>query len=299
MNFFKVDTECSISYPIRQRWSRLVRPFIILISLTAFAGSAVVASERWDFTAGMGVYTENVYIGSDDYYVTPLPSFKANFTRGAISYSISLLEGLGVTYVNPRRGFLGSVTINAGNNSRSSDVYSIIGFDVKHSDKIRTFLKDTPDLSTPYYVSAMFAYPTSVGMFGASLGYYPTTVENNQDGIEDDVRHGFLYSMLYIIQRPVTDRLSFLGMFSLEVMNEDYADAWYSVENKTEALEEFDAHAGLRDAQMVLQLSYRLSNRVSMSLDYLGTVLLRDAKRSPYTVEQLHQTVGVQTSYSF
>ena len=280
-------------------WSQLGRAVLSFVLVSVCCATTAVAQQGWGFSVGMGVYTENVYIGSDDYYVTPLPSFKANYTRGAISYSISLLEGLGVTYVNPRRGFLSSITLNAGNNSRNSDVYSIFGFDVKHSDKTRTFLKDTPDLSTPYYVSAMFAYPAPVGLFGASLGYYPTTVENNQDGNEDEVRLGFLYSVLYIVQHPITERLSLLGMSSLEFMDKNYADAWYSVENKTEALEEFDAHAGLRDAQMVLQLSYRLSNRVSMSLDYLGTVLLGDAKRSPYTVEQLHQTIGVQTSYRF
>ena len=176
---------------IRRCWSRSIRPFIILISLTAFAGSAATASDGWNFTAGMGVYTENVYIGSDDYYVTPLPTFKAQYTRGGVSYSISLLEGLGVTYMNQQGGFLASVTINAGDR-RNSKEYSVVGFDFDQSDKTEALLKDSPDLFTQIYVSTMFAYPTPVGMVGASLGYYPTTVEYSRDGLEDEVRQGFL-----------------------------------------------------------------------------------------------------------
>lgn len=279
-------------------WSQLGRAVLSFVLVLACCATTVVAQQGWDFSVGMGVYTENVYIGSNDHYVTPLPSFKAIYTRGAASYSISLLEGLGVTYVNSRRGFLTSLTVNVGDR-RNSENYSVVAFDVDHSNETRALLRDSPDLFTQIYVSTMFAYPTPVGMFGVSLGYYPTTVEYNRDGIEDEVRQGFLYSILCIIQRPVTDRISLLGMSSLEFMSQEYADAWYSVEKEIGALKEFNAGAGLRDAQVAFQVGYRLSNRVSMSLDYLGTVLLQDAKRSPYTVEQLHQTIGVQTSYSF
>jgi len=295
MMFDKQDNPVAV---FSRCWSQLGRAVLSFVIVLACCATTVVAQQGWDFSVGTGVYTENVYIGSDDYYVTPLPSFKANYTRGAISYSISLLEGLGVTYMNQQHGFLASVTINAGDR-RNSEKYSVVCFDVDHSDKTRALLKDSPDLFTQIYVSTMFAYPTPVGMVGASLGYYPTTVEYNRDGIEDEVRQGFLYSILYIIQQPITDRISLLGMSNLEFMNQEYADAWYSVEKKTETLKEFNARAGLRDAQVAFQVGYRLSNRVSMSLDYMGTVLLGDANKSPYTVEQLHQTIGVQTSYSF
>ncbi|MCK4413719.1 MAG: MipA/OmpV family protein [Candidatus Eisenbacteria sp.] len=283
---------------IPRRWSQLGRAALSFVLVSACCATTAVAQRGWDFSVGAGVYTENVYSGSDDYYLTPLPTFKAMYTRGGLSYSISLLEGLGVTYMNQQRGFLASVTINAGDR-RNSEQYSVVGFDVDHSDKTRTLLRDSPDSFTQIYVSTTFAYPTPVGMVGASLGYYPTTVEYNRDGIDDEVRHGFLYSLLYVIQQPVTDRISLLGMSSLEFMSREYAGAWYSVEKELEALKEFNACAGLRDAQVAFQVGYRLSNRLSMSLDYLGTVLLGDAKRSPYTVEQLQQTIGVQTSYSF
>jgi outer membrane scaffolding protein for murein synthesis (MipA/OmpV family) len=134
---------------------------------------------------------------------------------------------------------------------------------------------------------------------GVSVGYHPTTIEYYSDANEDEVTNGFLYSMLYVVQHPLTDRVSLLGMSSLEFMSQDYADAWYSVETETEALRRFEADAGLRDAQLAFQVGYSVSDRVDLSLDYVGTILLGDAKRSPYTVTQLHQTFGVQTSYGF
>jgi len=198
----------------------------------------------------------------------------------------------------PGRDFLVNLTANVGDR-RNSENYSVVGYDTEYSDKTRALLKDSPDLSTNVYVSAMFAYITSIGVFGVSFGYHPTTIEYNQGGLDNEVGHGFIYSMLYVIQLPVTDRISILGMSNLEFMTGEYADTWYSVETETDALQIFDADPGLRDIQIAFQLGYRLSNRVSISLDYLGTILMGDAKKSPYTIDQLHQTIGLQTSYGF
>lgn len=284
--------------PAKRRvgWGHHLAIMVVLIGMTLSGTSR--AQDGWSFTAGAGVYGENVYFGSGEYYLTPLPTFKATYTRGGVSCSISLLEGLNLTYVDQSRGFISSLEVNAGNR-RNCDSYSVAGFDINHSDKTQALLAGTPDVFTELYLKAMFAYPTPVGVMGVSAGYHPTKVEHRQETTPDATKHGFLYSVFYLVQRPVGNRLVLLGMSSLEFMDQTYADTWYSLDEETEALETFRAGAGLRDAVLACQLQYIASARLNTSLVYEGTLLLGDASASPYTVERLQHTFGIETTYSF
>ncbi len=266
--------------------------------IAACLATTVGAEEGWNLTVGTGVFGANVYTGSDEHYVAPMPTFKANYAKGRFSYVVSLTEGLSASYVNPDYGLIGSFSINAGE-ERKRTAYSVAGFNVKHSERTRIFLADSPNLSSPIMASAMLGYLTPVGIVGATAGYHPTKVESSQRGMEGKTEHGFLYSMLYMVELPLRDRLSVAGMFSLELMDQNYADTWYSVERETQAVDAFAADAGLRDIQIALQVNYDISQRVGMSIIGADTILLGGARKSPYTTEKIQRTMSLETYYRF
>jgi outer membrane scaffolding protein for murein synthesis (MipA/OmpV family) len=88
-------------------------------------------------------------------------------------------------------------------------------------------------------------------------------------------------------------------MFTIEAMDESYADAWYGVEHETATLEHFEANAGLRGAEMAMHANYSVSERVSVSLYCANMSLLDDARDTPYTTASQQQTFLLHARYSF
>lgn len=252
----------------------------------------------WQFSIGGGVCSENVYVGSDEYYVTPVPNLNASYKRGNFDCSLSLLEGLGFTYMRPDLGLIANFTINYGP-TRHSEEYSVAGITMKHSSRTKELLKGTTNCDTPYAYNTMVASVTPIGLFGISLGIHPTSVEYAAVGRDGETRTGLLYSAQYIIGSSVTDRLSFSGFCVIEYMDHEYADTWYTVETATSSLDEFTAGAGLRSSMVALEIKYRISERISLTTVGAGTLLLADAKQSPYTSESLQGTIMIQTFYRF
>lgn len=262
------------------------------------AQSAKNQQNGWKSSVGVGVAGENVYVGSDDYYVVPLPSFKASYTHENVNYSLSLLEGLGVTYMIPDWGLMVDVNLNAGS-TRDPEEYTVLGVPVEHSSDTKRLLAGTPSLDTPLALKTMLATPTQIGMLGASVAIHPTSVEYQRTGLEDETRTGLIYSALYNLDIPISQRLSLSGLLSLDFMDETYADTWYSVDQPTPALDRFEAEAGLHSSMIMLGINYQISDRVSLSAVGGSTILMGDAKDSPYTVEPVQRQVIVQTVYHF
>lgn len=289
------DTQYRLSKAGRSRFM-----VAVLVAMSAGMALEALAGEKgWDYTAGIAVLSESVYVGSDETYAAPTPTFRASYDAGALSYFISLpLEGVGVTYQSEQHNVTGGLMLNFGG-QRAPDEYSVIGIPVDHSDKTRAFLEGSPEVETPVEIAATLQRPMNIGIVGASLAYHPTTVEYAQGGIDDKVKHGLLASLSYMKQIPVTERLSISGIFSMEFMDDRYAEAWYSVEHETTALDAFQAKAGLRDAEIAIHASYNISERVALSLYGANMVLLGDAEDSPYTVEQNQQTFLAELTYRF
>ncbi len=274
---------------------------IYLIGIAVLLATQTLPAQEtgWGFTVGGGICGENVYVGSDDYYVMPVPNVKASYSKGRVAYSLSVLEGLGVTYMNPNLGLLAGVNINAGE-TRNSEEYSVLGIPVKHSTKTRKLLEGTPNTETPFAFNLMLAYSSPVGIFGVSLAYHPISVEYNQtDDLKDETRHGYMYSALYTIGGQATDRLSISGLLSVDFMDRNYADTWYTVERATKSLNAFQASAGLRSSLVAVEINYQISKRVNLLLVGATTILLGDARNSPFTVETVQRTMSIQTLYHF
>lgn len=277
-----------------KRIHALIACWMILLA----AQSAHAQQNGWDFSVGGGVAGEYVYVGSDDYYVAPLPSFKASYTHEKVNYSLSLLDGLGVTYMNPGWGLMVDVNLNAGS-ARDREEYTVVGVPVKHSSDTKRLLAGTPNLDTPLALTIMLATTTQIGTLGASVAIHPTSVEYQRSGLEDETRTGLLYSALYNLDIQISQRLSLSGLFSLDFMDDTYADTWYTVDQPTPALAMFEAEAGLHSSMIMLEINYQVSNRVSLSAVGGSTILMGDAKDSPFTVETVQRQVMVQTLYHF
>ena len=136
-------------------------------------------------------------------------------------------------------------------------------------------------------------------MFGASVAIHPTSVEYQRAGVVDETRTGFLYSTFYNVDIPVSQRLSLSGLFSLDFMDDTYADTWYTVDQPTPALDMFEAQAGLHSSMIMLEINYQISDRVSLSAVGGSSILMGDAKDSPFTVETVQRQVMMQTLYHF
>ena len=277
-----------------KRIQTLIACWMILLA----AQSANAQQNGWEFSVGGGVAGEYVYPGSDDYYVAPLPSFNASYTHENVNYSLSLLDGLGITYMNPGWGLMMDVNLNAGS-YRDPDEYTVVGVPVKHNSDTKRLLADTPSLDTPLALTIMLATTTQIGIFGASVAIHPTSVEYPRVGLQDETRTGLIYSAFYNLDIPISQRLSLSGLFSLDFMDDTYADTWYTVDQPTPALDKFEADAGLHSSMIMLEINYQISERVCLSAVGGSTILLGDATDSPFTVETFQRQVMVQTLYHF
>ena len=264
-----------------------------------FAAGSATGDGDWDVQVDAGALAGNTYLGSDEYFVTPLPAIRASRTTKNTTWFISLpLEGVGVSHRNPASGLTTSLAMNFGG-SRGPEEYSVLGFPVEHSDRIRTLLAGSSEVTTPVVFEAKLEYPVPFGSLGTSLGYPPISIDSRQTQITDDVRHGFLLSLQHKAIIPVTRKLVAGSVLALELMDGNYAEAWYSVSRETRHLAEYEAKAGAQDIQATLFASYQVTRKINLTLFYRHMLLLGDAANCPYTLDESQQSYLLRTSYSF
>jgi outer membrane scaffolding protein for murein synthesis (MipA/OmpV family) len=257
----------------------------------------VFPSEKpWEFSLGAGVYTSNAYYGSKEMYASPFPDIKVSYTKGNFSSSVSFLDGIGITYVNPENHFLAGININNGE-ERDSEEYTGLGVSKDHSDKVKKLLEGTPDVSTDIKTELMLGYMSKFGIFGVSLEYHPTT--QKMPGKREQIYDGFISSLSYTKPVSVTNKLTVTTKLAVDLMDKNYAKAWYLVEKPTQALNAFEADAGLRDVQLAVRIDYKFSVHISATFLAQNSFLLMDAGDSPYTTARYQLTSGLYGIYTF
>jgi outer membrane scaffolding protein for murein synthesis (MipA/OmpV family) len=254
-----------------------------------------VLAQGWDLSLGVATVAEPVYPGSDRSYVVPTLDFRASSSRGAWSWSASLLQGLDVTWFDPDRGLLFGLNVNQGD-ERHSDVYSVAGFEIEHGDETRRLLEGSPSLSNAVNATVTLGTLTPIGIVGGTVAYHPTEVELDGDG---ELRHGALFSLLHMISMPVGRRFEVATLAQLEFMDGEFARAWYTAVESNELHGPFDASAGLRDVRLAAQLRFTATDRVSVTAVVAHTRLLGDAGESPYTVARDQIAASLQADYRF
>jgi outer membrane scaffolding protein for murein synthesis (MipA/OmpV family) len=220
------------------------RTMVLLVLILGCLAPFASAEDGWDLTLGAGVVQSPVYEGSGDYYLSPLPNLAVSYTTGEVSFSASLLEGLGVTYVDGDRGVLTSLNVSPGP-ERNSEGYDLLFRQIEHTDETSELLEDTPTVKGIVTTSLTLGFVTPVGLLGANAGYLPTSA--------DKTYHGFLGSLFYMLPVPLGERVRVTAIATLEAMDSQYADAWYTLADDTGSLDAFDADAGLRATQLALE----------------------------------------------
>lgn len=281
-----------------KKWMTATLIGLVALAIPAAAQTQDGAKGEWELSVGAGVAGSPVYEGAREYYATPIPTVDVSWTRGSFSLSASILDGLGAMYVHEETGVIASASLNTGA-TRERDGYSLFVVPVDHSNSTEKLLEGTPDATGVLAADATLGYITPVGLVGATAGYRPTELDYPRGAGTDDTLHGFVYQTFYMIPLPVTEWLEVSAIACLEMMDGRYADAWYSVETDTASLDEFAADAGLHRAQLVVDSTAMISERLGVSLLASGSVLLADAGRSPYTESEFQTSVVLTSFYRF
>lgn len=261
--------------------------FVLGIMIFFNPVSASSSEDAWSFSLGAGVYAESVYFGSDETVAAPVPCAKAMYSNGNVSASLSLLEGIGIMYTDKSSHFYGAINLNNGD-ERDAEEYTLLGRKTDHSDRVKKLLEGSPSVKTGVCTEIMIGYLSDIGNFALSLEYHPTTVEAEKE----QSYNGFIASFSCFKPFHISEKLTITGMLDLNVMDKNYAEAWFSVKNPTHRLESFDAAAGLRDIQVIVQIDYMIWPNIGITFLNGNSFLLMDAGDSPYT-ESKHQMSSV------
>jgi len=270
---------------------------VVLLCLACVLENAL-ADNQWDFTVGGGFYRDSVYAGSDDFYVVPVPIARASYARGNLSFYLSLLNGIGVSWFNEEKGLTASTSVRYGQ-ERDSREYSLMGIMAVHSERTKRLLADTPTASAPVVYDATISCRALKGTIEASVEWYPTSVDYHLAGQQDRDFNGLIYSLFYSLEDRLTERYLFSGKVGVQFMNQGYADAWYTVRYLTAELDAFAADAGLADAKLSLQVTRMFSEKAGVSLLGTATLFMADAGTSPYTTEKFQPATLLFAFYNF
>ncbi len=264
----------------------------VVISLATFTEGA--EENPWRFSTGGGGYVQNVYPGSDETFTTGLSYVTAAYSKGRYGAALSLIDGVNLMYNVPDKPLTASIKINSGD-ERDSGEYSTLFMSKDHSNEVKDLLEETPTVTTDVTSEFKLDYMTSMGILGFALEYHPTSVE----GAKDRFYNGFVLALTCAKPLPITSRLSLMGVAGISLMDENFADAWFSLETPTRRLNAFDANAGLKDVQLSMQLQYAQSKRMDLVFLAKNAWFLADAGKSPFTKSTYQMTWAFFGVYNF
>ena len=267
---------------------------IVAAALLFVAAFPALAEEPWSLAIGGGALAANTYSGAEEFFVSPLPFFRASYAARKTEFFASSIDGLGFNYVDRERRLFASGGVNLGE-KRDSEQYSAIILSMDHRAETKRFLTGSPTAWNPASVFGMLGWISPFGILASALYYQPTLVT----GETDELFHAFVPSVFWLAPLQLTDRLKFTCFASLDFMDRRYAAAWFSVEEPTGELEAFTAEAGLRDVQLIVSVTYAITERIAATLLAGNLYLLADAADSPYTQTPYRLKAGAYLSYAF
>ena len=253
-----------------------------------------LCAEPLEISLGAGVYYSSVYYGSDETYFSSAPMLKVAYNKGPYSAYASILEGMGMKYRLPGKNLIFGMRINGGE-ERDSKTYKDIWSTKNHSDEVRNLLQGSPNVKSNVITELSIGYLSESGTLACSVEYHPI----KQTGEQSRSYNGFLSVLSYSRPFRLTDKMALSASASVRLMDENYADAWYSVKYETDRLKSFNAGAGVKDIQLSLQLDYAISKKISAVIIMENSRILMDAVDSPYTTSKHQMTSAVFVVYSF
>lgn len=257
-----------------------MKRIMVLMAVLAMTGVAVSAEDGLHMSVGGGPMVYSVYSGADQVLMLPIPNFALTYENGIFQSGLSIFNGLSMGLNFESIGLSTSLSANFGS-SRTRDGVNILGINLDYKDEIAQLMSEAAEVSTVVQFGAELSYFVAIGYLTAGLEYHPTEVEQ-LDGSHQRY-DGLVYNCSFMTGAPLSERFMLAMMFGVDFMNNEYADAWYSVTKGNEELDAYNADGGLLDWSMAVVAKIGLSERTKLLALASAAFLQGDAKDSPYT----------------
>ncbi|MFW6366712.1 MAG: MipA/OmpV family protein [Spirochaetota bacterium] len=261
----------------------LLTAVIFLLVSQAFAFGS--QENGWSYTVGGLVQYEPVYPGSDQYGIMPLPYVNITYTQDEFQFFAGMMNGIGTSYTHTDTGLFVSGGVDRG----------IIRD--PENEKVDKLLEDTPKAVNYVKGIGRVGWKFFAGEIVTGLEYYPTTLEYANG--DEKFYNAFLWNSSLVTGYPVMENLLILGEGIVSVMDESYADAFYSLGDGTDRLDEFDAGAGIHSVEGNLILLYFIHKKVAFVACGGAARYLGDAADSPFTRDAVNPKGVALLMYTF
>jgi outer membrane scaffolding protein for murein synthesis (MipA/OmpV family) len=236
---------------------------------------------------GAGADYKPAYSGSSAYGFSPVPVVELKYKVPWYEVYAGTINGIGGQITHLETGLFASAAIDFGD-----------GRDVEDDNKI---LKNTANVKNLYKCISTFGWEFEYAELSLTAEYYPVTAEYKKT-IGKDIRYnGFLVTPEIQSGLPVIEnKMLLIGKLGCDVMNKDYADAYYGVTYETEKLKKYSPSAGIKSVQGEIQyVWYGVFPHVWMFVSQKCEFVTGDAAESPIVKNQLSSTTLAAMTYRF
>lgn len=269
----------------------IVQKVCLLMVVAMFTPSLVLAQKSqerpWSLTLGAGAEVRPVYSGSDELNVSPFPYIEAEYTTTYLDLFIAGDEASLKVHPPALPGSNITLGVKKGQ-SRDRD-----------DEAVDDILAGTANLENIVQGFAKMTWLSSVGQWSSTVYWLPTSAEYDAPGIADDTYHGVTISVDYALGGQLHPKLFAFATIGANWMNDDYAEAFYSVAYPTAELDAFKAEVGFNNVHGTLGARYAFSRHLGGMLLLSGKQLLSDAADSPLTTQEFQPEVVAILSYSW
>lgn len=238
---------------------------------------------NWELMIGGGGFYESKYTGSDKMAFEAVPLVLASYDTRYLKLFIEGDEvGISIRFTDRVPVSL-SFGAGLGEGRDNGDV---------------SLLKGTPTLENTYRLFGNLKLALPFADISSTVKYFPITADYDKTDRSDEEYTGLLVDV-------GIGKEWFRIPFMVEVggglswMNNEYAEANYSVNYATDHLDAFKAKSGLHSVNLSSTIVMFFSERMGTALIGEGKYLLNDAADSPLTKNEFDASAGLFLFYRF
>jgi hypothetical protein len=161
-------------------------------------------------------------------------------------------------------------------------------------------LKGTPELNSDYHVFGTLEVPLQgFGTLSSGIKYVPIEAAYDQEGNPAEEYDAVLVEAKWSNMWRIHQQIRFSAQIGASWMNDEYAEAFYSIRYPTQQLDVFAAGSGVSDIDSLVAVLYMLNRNIGMRVFAGGSYLLDDAADSPLTQSTFQPFGGAFIFYNF
>ncbi len=241
----------------------------------------------WEVMIGAGAMAEMEYSGSDEIGIAPLPFMYATYSTQYIDLFIHVEDGIGVKM---NRTFWDTLP--------TSLAFSV-GLGTDSRDNSLALLKGMPELTNSYQLRGDLSFDLPTVKLTARGRYIPISAEYDNNMYSDADYDGVVVELEASKEMWLREWLMIEVGGGMSWMNDEYADANYSIAHSTAKLGAFQAGSGMQDVNASLMVITFFSEHVGIAMMGELSYLLNDAADSPLTQQKAQPFGGVFALYRF